>query len=81
MFSKLINSTDIKSIVDVFKNVSVSEYWTTHYTPKNKSTSRSKRIGESSIFSLIINVIVPINAIIEDLIFIIITPLSFLLTI
>lgn len=59
MFSKLINGTDIKSIVDIFKNVSVSEYWTTHYTPKNKSTSRSKRIGESSIFSLIINVIVP----------------------
>lgn len=59
LFSKLIEIENSSELKELFK-VKASEYWNTHYR-FNKSTKKSvvKELGESSINTLIINVVIP----------------------
>ncbi|MGB0888434.1 MAG: DUF2851 family protein [Vicingaceae bacterium] len=59
LFSKIIASKTIKEIQEIFK-VEASSYWNTHYQfGKIVESDQIKKIGISTINSIIINVIVP----------------------
>jgi hypothetical protein len=60
LFSKIIEISDIKSIYDLF-DISVSDYWKTHYTFDKASPKKSKSLSKSFVDLLIINTIIPIK--------------------
>jgi hypothetical protein len=58
LFSKILeaeNCASIKKLLDI----SVSEYWETHYLFDKKAPARSKRLGEQGADNIIINTVVP----------------------
>jgi Protein of unknown function (DUF2851) len=60
LFSKIIEISHIKSIYDLF-DISVSDYWKTHYTFDKASPKKSKSLSKSFVDLLIINTIIPIK--------------------
>ena len=59
LFSKIIENEDIYSLKKLFK-VQASEYWNLHYSFNKPSPRNSKKeLGEKSINTLIINVVIP----------------------
>lgn len=60
LFSKIIEAKTIQEIYQIF-NVSVSDYWKSHYNFDNASPKKEKSLSKSFIDLLIINTIVPIQ--------------------
>jgi Protein of unknown function (DUF2851) len=60
LFSKIIAITSIKKIYEIF-DISVSEYWQTHYQFDKLSPKKRKSLSKSFVDLLIINTIVPIQ--------------------
>lgn len=60
LFSKLISSQSLEELYKIF-NVSVSDYWQTHYNFKTVSKQSKKVLTKAFINLLIINTIVPIK--------------------
>ena len=60
LFSQIIATTDVKQIYNIF-NISVSDYWQTHYQFDKISPKKKKQLTESFIDLLIINTIIPIQ--------------------
>jgi len=59
LFSKIIDIESLEELKQLFK-VQASEYWNLHYNFNKKSTQNSvKELGESSINTIIINVVIP----------------------
>ena len=59
LFSKIIEIENIESMRELF-NVHASEYWNSHYNFNKLSKRNSKKeLGEKSINTLIINVVIP----------------------
>jgi|APSaa5957512622_1039677.scaffolds.fasta_scaffold01317_2 hypothetical protein len=59
LFSKILEIENIGNLKGLFK-VKASEYWNTHYSFNKQSSKDSvKELGENSIYTLIINVIIP----------------------
>jgi hypothetical protein len=58
LFSKVIEADSLKEIEKLFQ-MTVSDYWLTHYTFQEKSNERTKHLGKTFIHTLIINVIIP----------------------
>jgi hypothetical protein len=59
MFSKIVNEKNVMAIKLMFET-EASEYWQSHFRFGVESKKRTKKLGESTINSLIINVIAPI---------------------
>jgi hypothetical protein len=60
LFSKIIGITSVKNIYEVL-DVSVSDYWQTHYQFDKESPKKSKSLSKSFVDLLIINTIIPIQ--------------------
>jgi hypothetical protein len=60
LFSKIIQLSDVNEIYSVF-DISVSEYWKTHYQFDKESPKKSKSLSKSFVDLLIINTIIPIQ--------------------
>ena len=60
LFSKIIEAKTIEEIYQIF-NVSVSDYWKSHYNFDKTSPKKEKSLSKSFIDLLIINTIVPIQ--------------------
>jgi len=60
LFSKIIEAKTIDEIYQIF-NVSVSDYWKSHYNFDKTSPKKEKSLSKSFIDLLIINTIVPIQ--------------------
>lgn len=60
LFSKIIEAKTIQEIYQIF-NVSVSDYWKSHYNFDNASPKKEKSLSKSFIDLLIINTIVPVQ--------------------
>lgn len=60
LFSKIIQVKSINEIYSIF-NISVSEYWKTHYNFDKISPKKDKVLSKSFIDLLIINTIIPIQ--------------------
>lgn len=60
LFSKIIEAKTIEEIYHIF-NVSVSDYWKSHYNFDKTSPKKVKSLSKSFINLLIINTIVPIQ--------------------
>ncbi len=60
LFSKIIAAKTLKEIYEVFE-ISVSEYWQTHYQFDKISPKKSKSLSKSFIDLLIVNTIIPIR--------------------
>jgi transposase len=58
LFSKILESNDLEKIKKLF-NIAASEYWDNHYRFNKTSKKQKKELGESSINTLIINVVIP----------------------
>ena len=56
----VLNAESLDELYTYF-DVKAAVYWNDHYTFEAKSTSREKRIGESAIRNIIINVVVVLN--------------------
>ncbi|MFZ4582911.1 MAG: DUF2851 family protein [Paludibacter sp.] len=59
LFSKIIENPEIEYLTQLLRCES-SEYWKTHYLFGETSSLKSKKLGKSSIYSLIINTVVPL---------------------
>ena len=60
LFSKIIAATCLRELYEIF-NVSVSEYWKTHYQFDRESPKKRKSLSQSFIDLIIINTIVPVK--------------------
>jgi hypothetical protein len=60
LFSKLMASNELKDFYVLF-DVSISEYWRTHYSFTARSKMSSKKITKSFINLLLINTIIPLK--------------------
>ncbi|PDS26531.1 DUF2851 family protein [Flavobacterium branchiophilum] len=60
LFSKIIGTLDLETIYELFQ-VSVSDYWKTHYQFDKSSVFKNKSLTKSFIDLLIINTLVPIQ--------------------
>ncbi|GEJ34298.1 conserved hypothetical protein [Flavobacterium psychrophilum] len=58
LFSKVIRAKNIEELYQIFQ-VSVSEYWQTHYNFDKISTKKAKSLSKSFVDLLIINTIIP----------------------
>lgn len=58
LFSTIIEKRNLKNLIELF-DVSVSEYWKSHYMFEKISTHRNKKISIKTIHLLIINTIIP----------------------
>jgi hypothetical protein len=58
LFSKIIFQKDLSAFYDVF-NLSVSNYWQTHYLFDKLSVKKRKKLSKSFIHLIVINTIVP----------------------
>ncbi len=59
LFSKILETENVKEL-EKFFTVKPDDYWLTHYTFGNKKPRKAKKIGKSSIYSIIINTVIPI---------------------
>ena len=60
LFSKIIEANSIEEIYKIF-NLSVSDYWKTHYNFDKSSPKKEKSLSKSFIDLVIINTIIPIR--------------------
>lgn len=60
LFSDCIQVKSMKEVVKIF-NVSVSEYWKTHYTFDKESPKRTKKLSSKFIELIMINTIIPLQ--------------------
>ncbi|MBL4642642.1 MAG: DUF2851 family protein [Flavobacteriaceae bacterium] len=60
LFSKLMNFTRLEEFYGVF-NVSINEFWQTHYTFHKTSPKKVKRITKRFVDLLLINTIIPLK--------------------
>jgi len=58
LFSKIIEANNTEQIKKLF-NASTSEYWDTHYNFNKESAKKMKKIGNTTINIILINVIIP----------------------
>lgn len=59
LFSKITTTKDVGKI-RLMLHINASEYWQTHYTFGQPSTSKSKFLGDSSLNIILINTVAPI---------------------
>ena len=60
LFSLVMNCSSINELYQVF-NVSVSNYWETHYNFDKESSKKKKKLSKSFIDLLVINTIIPLR--------------------
>ncbi|MFN7045594.1 MAG: DUF2851 family protein [Flavobacterium sp.] len=60
LFSKIINCNSVSQLYQIF-NVSVSNYWETHYNFDKESSKKMKKLSKSFIGLLVINTIIPLR--------------------
>ncbi|HBD25504.1 DUF2851 family protein [Flavobacterium sp.] len=60
LFSKIINCNLMSELYQIF-NVSVSDYWETHYNFDRESSKKKKKLSKSFIDLLVINTIIPLR--------------------
>lgn len=60
LFSKIIEANSIEEIYKIF-NLSVSDYWKTHYNFDKSSPKKEKSLSKSFIDLVIINTIIPVR--------------------
>jgi hypothetical protein len=58
LFSKILEAELINQLVELF-NASASDYWNDHYVFGKKSGGRSKNLGKSGIYLILINTVIP----------------------
>lgn len=58
LFSKIIEQPELDYLASLFR-CEPSEYWKSHYLFGEVSVEKSKKLGKNSIYSLLINTIVP----------------------
>jgi len=60
LFSYVINNQEVDTLVQLFITAEVSDYWQSHYLPGGEThTLKPKKMGLSSVYSLLINVVAP----------------------
>ena len=60
LFSKIISANSIQEIYEIF-NLSVSDYWKTHYNFDKSSPKKEKSLSKAFIDLVLINTIIPIQ--------------------
>lgn len=60
LFSKIITAVSVKQLYDIFQ-VSVSNYWKTHYQFDKESPKQNKALSKAFIDLIVINTVVPIQ--------------------
>ncbi len=58
LFSKIIDMPELDNLISLFR-CDPSEYWKVHYLFGEKGAEKSKKLGKSSIYSLLINTVIP----------------------
>jgi len=58
LFSKMIGADKLEQLKKLM-DITVSTYWDTHYVFEKAASSKNKKLGEDSIYNIIINTIIP----------------------
>jgi len=57
LFSKILEINDLNDILDLF-DVSASKYWDTHYNFDKESAEKKKKLGNETVYNIIINTVI-----------------------
>lgn len=57
LFSKILEFEDIKVVRELFNNITVNQYWETHYRFDQESKPTTKNFGKASVDLLLINTV------------------------
>jgi hypothetical protein len=57
LFSKILDTQDVKGLKELFGNIHVNEYWLTHYRFDKESKPAGKSLGDSSVNTLLLNTV------------------------
>jgi len=60
LFSKIIETKEVKSLKLLFSNLPINEYWESHYLFDQEQKRLSKQIGKGSVDVLLINTVAPL---------------------
>lgn len=58
LFSKIIDRPEPETLHNLFQS-EPSEYWKSHYLFENESIEKTKKLGKTSIYGLLINTVIP----------------------
>jgi hypothetical protein len=58
LFSKILETKDIKGLRDLFTDIKINEYWETHYRFDKESKPAGKSLGNASIDTILLNTVV-----------------------
>ncbi|MDR3262438.1 MAG: DUF2851 family protein [Tannerella sp.] len=59
LFSKILEENQLDTLKDCF-DVSLSDYWNTHYHFQNASPAKKKTIGTNTTYAILINTVIPV---------------------
>jgi hypothetical protein len=57
LFSKILDTQDVKGLKDLFSNIHVNEYWLTRYRFDKESKPAGKSLGDASVNALLLNTV------------------------
>jgi hypothetical protein len=57
LFSKILDTQDVKGLKDLFSNIHVNEYWLTRYRFDKESKPAGKSLGDASVNTLLLNTV------------------------
>ena len=57
LFAKVLRTTDLKTVQNLFSELPVSSFWQTHYHFKKEATEMKVQLGKNSIENILINTI------------------------
>jgi hypothetical protein len=57
LFSKILDTQDVKGLKDLFSNIHVNEYWLTRYRFDKESKPAGKSLGDASVNTLLLNIV------------------------
>ncbi len=60
LFSKILETKDVKALKSLFIELPVNDYWKSHYLFDHEQKRLSKQIGNSSVDVLLINTVAPL---------------------
>lgn len=60
LFSQLLDKQDVVLLMQLFDAVEVSDYWKNHYIPGEVHAPKSKKLGQESVYGILINAVAPL---------------------
>jgi hypothetical protein len=57
LFSKALETEEVKALRDLFNNIQINDYWETHYQFDKESKPVGKHLGAASVDTILLNTV------------------------